>query len=130
MSAEMSPAEENSSQGGAERRRWQRADADWPITLNLAEGSCQGRLRDLSRGGVCFFLDRPISLMTLLKIELDLPVPDGVRRVIGAGAVVRCEKISARLDHYEVAVFLQDVAEPDREALSRFVAMREAAAAE
>lgn len=121
------PIEPDETADGAERRRWERAAADWPITLSLADGVCQGRLRDLSRGGVCFFLDRPIPMMTLLKLELQIPVPGGVRNVIGQGAVVRCEKISARLDHYEVAVFLQDVAEPDREALEQFVALRQAA---
>ena len=116
--------------GGIERRRHGRASADWPITLNLADGVYEAKLRDLSRGGVCFFLDRPLSPMTLLRLELKLPVPGGVRNVIGSGAVVRCEKISARLDHYEIAVFLQDVAEPDRDALEGFVRARQAAAAE
>jgi len=126
MTAEMSqPSEPDETKTGAERRRWERANADWPITLDLADGVCQGRLRDLSRGGVCFFIDRAIPMMTLLKLELQIPVDGGVRNVIGKGAVVRCEKISARLDHYEVAVFLQDVAQPDREAIEAFVVAKE-----
>jgi hypothetical protein len=76
---------------------------------------------------VCFFLDRPVKLMTILSVELDLPVEDGVRHVRGQGAVVRCEKISDHLDHYEIALFLSDLAEPDRDAVESFVAASGAA---
>jgi hypothetical protein len=60
-------------------------------------------------------------MMPRLRIELDLPVPDGIRRISGDGAVVRSERISKRVDHYEVAVFLHDMAEPDRETLEEYV---------
>ena len=78
-------------------------------------------MRDISKSGLCFFVDRPIPIMTCLKLAIDLPVPDGIRRVSGAGAVVRCERIAARVDHYEVAVFLHDMAEPDREVVEAYV---------
>ncbi len=117
----MTPSRASAMPSGADRRLHPRANADWPIHLSLAEGPCEGKLRDLSKGGCCFFLDRPIPLMTVLRVRLELPVQDGVRRIMGTGAVVRCEKISARIDHYEIAVFLQEVAEPDREALEEFV---------
>ena len=31
------------------------------------------------------------------------------------------ERISAALDHYEIAVFLQDMASPDRETIATYV---------
>ncbi len=105
----------------AERRRHTRARADWPIRLALADGEHEARVRDVSRAGVSFFLDRPLPLMTRMRIDLELPVADGRRFVSGNGAVVRCEKISARLDHYEIAVFLQELAEPDADALQNYV---------
>ena len=114
--------EESAAPGGPERRRWPRAEADWPIKLSLADGEHEARVRDVSRAGVCFFLDRPIPLMTRVRVDLELPVEDGRRYITGDGAVVRCEKISARLDHYEIAVFLQHMADPDAEALQRYVA--------
>jgi hypothetical protein len=106
----------------ADRRRWPRAKADWPVQLSLPDGRFEARVRDISRAGVSFFLDRPVNLMTVLSVELDLPVEGGVRHVRGQGAVVRCEKISDRLDHYEIALFMSDLAEPDRDAVDGFVA--------
>ena len=110
-------------QGGRERRQHPRAEAPWPIDLLLADGPCKARLRDVSRSGVCFFLDRPIGLMTLLKLELDLPAQAGgkAHTLRGAGAVVRCERISPGVEHYEIAVFLHDVTESDRDALEAHV---------
>ena len=108
---------------GAERRQYPRADADWPIRLLLPEGHFEARVRDVSRAGICFFLDRPIPEMTSLRIDLELPVHEGVRFVRGEAVVVRCDKISDRLEHYEIAAFMNDMAPPDRDALEAFVEM-------
>ena len=105
----------------ADRRQWPRADADWPIRLLLPEGHFEARVRDVSRAGICFFLDRPIPEMTSLRIDLELPVQEGMRFVRGEAVVVRCDKISDRLDHYEIAAFMNDMAGPDRDALEAFV---------
>lgn len=107
---------------GAERRQWPRARADWPIRLALADGEYEARVRDVSRAGVCFFIDREVPVMTRMRIDLELPVPDGLRFVTGTGVVVRCERISRRIEHYEVAVFFHEMAEPDAEALAAYVA--------
>ncbi len=104
-----------------DRRRWPRAGADWPVRLLLPEGHFEARVRDISRAGICFFLDRPIPEMTSLRIDLELPVPEGMRFVRGDAVVVRCDKISDRLDHYEIAAFLNNMADPDRDALEAFV---------
>jgi hypothetical protein len=106
---------------GAERRRHQRARADWPITIVLSDGVHQAKIRDVSRSGVSFFLDRPIPEMTALRVQFDIPVEGGVRKVQGMGAVVRCERIARNLEHYEIAVFVQDMAQPDRETVDGYV---------
>jgi hypothetical protein len=106
---------------GRERRKHDRARADLPVTVMLDDGVHEAKIRDVSRGGVCFFLDRPVPEMTALKIEFDLPVAVGVRRISGHGAVVRCEKIGKHVDHYEIAVFMQDMAAPDRETIAQYV---------
>jgi len=105
----------------SERRRWKRALADLEVELDLAGNRCQARLKDISRAGVCFFLDRPIPLMTVLEVSLDLPVRNGRRHVGGHGAVVRCERIARGVEHYEVAVFLHEVAEADRRVIEEYV---------
>lgn len=96
------------------------------MTVNLAGGRSEARLRDISRAGVCFFLDRPIPLMTVLELSVHLPVRAGLRRVGGHGAVVRCEKIAKAVEHYEVAIFMHEMAEADRRTIEEFVAAREA----
>lgn len=118
------PGMSRSTPSGRERRAHPRAEAPWPVDLLLADGPCKARLRDVSRSGVCFFVDRPIGMMTLLQLELDLPANGSgaqPRRLRGAGAVVRCERISPGVEHYEVAVFLHDLCESDREALDAHV---------
>lgn len=111
-------------EGGRERRRWARALAEMPVTVLGPQGSSEAKVRDVSRAGVCFFLDRPIPLMTVLGVAFDLGTEKGRTRVQGQGAVVRCERISKAVDHWEVAVFLHDMGEKDRRALEEFVAAR------
>lgn len=103
---------------GAERRQHPRATADWPLLLDLPDGKTPARLRDISAAGVSFFLDRPIAEMTVLALELQF----GKKKIQARGAVVRCERISPHIEHYEVALFLHDIGEADREAISRYVA--------
>lgn len=125
----MNPTDPNSTsttKSGRERRRHERAAAEWPVTIELDDGPHQARIRDVSRGGLCFFLDRPIEEMTMLRIEFDLPesaqgVTTPRQRLSGHGAVVRCERISAALDHYEIAVFLTEMSDRDREQIEAYV---------
>ena len=109
------------STSGAERRRWTRAQSDLPITVTLADGASPARVRDVSRAGVCFFLDRPIPMMTVLDVTLAVTTPAGKQEIRGHGAVVRCERIAKAVDHWEVAVFLNEMAEGDRRALEAYV---------
>jgi hypothetical protein len=82
----------------SERRRWARTGVDLPVTVNLSGGRSEARLRDISRAGVCFFLDRPIPLMTVLELSVSLPVKGGQRR-IGSQPIVHCDGSKA-VDHY------------------------------
>ena len=112
---------ESESKSGADRRRHPRAAADWTVEIALDGGTQRARLRDVSRIGVCFHTEKPIPMMTVLSVGLDLPVAHGMRRITGSGAVVRCERISPALEHYEVALFLHDMTESDRAALDEHV---------
>ena len=111
---------------GAERRRHRRVAVDIPITIALTDGSVEGRIRDLSRAGVCFFLDRPIPEMTMLGMQLTLPREDGAppASLRGSGVVVRCMRLSPRLAHYEIAVFLSAIGAEDLAHLERFIGSR------
>jgi hypothetical protein len=120
-SSEPTPDRSPSKRAASERRRWARAAGDLSISVALADGKSEARVRDVSRAGVCFFLDRPIPLMTVLELSMNLRVKDGVRRIGGFGAVVRCDKIAKAVDHYEIAVFLHELAEADRNAIEEYV---------
>jgi hypothetical protein len=118
---------------GRDRRAHPRAGADWPLEIVLTSGTRPGlvhaRVRDVSRAGVSFYVDQPIAMMTMLQLRLELPTAQGVRKVQGKGAVVRCERISAALEHYEIAVFLHELSEADRRAIDEHVSDRLASGA-
>jgi len=110
-------------QGGRERRAHPRATCDCSITIQLDDGSHRARLRDVSRAGLCFFLDRPIPEMTLLSVRIDLPAvgPGEPARIDGRGVVVRCSPISRGVEHFEIALFLNELGDGQRERLDAFV---------
>lgn len=110
-----------SSRRGAERRQHPRVRGDCPLSMRVGDERVEVRLRDLSSAGVCFFHDRPVREMTVVELALELPDSHGVRTIVARGAVVRCQPISPRVEHYEVAVFLHDVRDDDRRALTRWV---------
>ena len=115
---------EKHSTAGRERRKHPRAICDGSITLELKDGAFRARLRDVSRAGISFYLDRPVAEMTILSVRIDLP--GGTRReparIEGRGVVVRCLPIARAIDHYEIALFLDEMAEPQRAQLDAFVA--------
>jgi len=123
--AKSEPKPHSSKTPGSERRAHPRASADWPLEIALTSGPkpglVQARVRDVSRAGVSFYVDRPIALMTMLQLALELPTPSGRRKVSGKGAVVRCVRLSAAVEHYEVAVFLHELSESDRRAIDTHV---------
>ena len=112
------------TQGGRERRAHPRAVCDGSLTLQLDEGAYPARLRDVSRAGISFYLDRPVAEMTVLAVRIELPARGGAEaiRIDGRGVVVRCLAISKSVDHYEIAVFLNELLDSQRESLDRFVA--------
>ena len=104
---------------GPERRQHPRVRADRPATISVAGTAREVRLRDLSAAGLCFFSEEPFREMTLLQVRLDLPEQAPLS---AAGAVVRCQRISRHLEHYEVAVFLHGLGDSERRRLQAFVA--------
>ena len=108
---------------GRERRAHPRAVCDGSITIQLDSGAHRARLRDVSRAGICFFLDRALAEMTILSVRIDLPGRNGEQptRIEGRGVVVRCLQIAKGVDHFEIALFLNELAEPQRERLDAFV---------
>jgi len=117
---------ENRPSHPSERRRHPRVAVDCPITISLPGGEHAARLRDISRAGICLFLDREIPEMTVLGLVLDLPDVPGcdVHCVQGRGVVVRCRPLSPGIDHYEIAVFLNELDAENRRSLEQYVRHR------
>lgn len=106
-----------------ERRRHPRLAVDCPVTISLSDGDHPARLRDVSRAGICLFLDRRVPEMTILGFSLELPAGPGspACSVEGRGVVVRCQALSPHVDHFEIAVFLNELDDENRRALERYV---------
>ena len=66
------------------------------------------RVRDLSESGLAFFSEEPVPIMTKVGFRLELTQGTEAMEARGDGVVVRCERLSSSLGHYEVAVFFQD----------------------
>ena len=81
--------------------------------------------RDLSLSGACFFSESPVRVMTHVRFAFELP---GDRPPIeGEGVVVRCERISPAVGHYEVAIFFQDLPAEAAARLEEYLATLSAA---
>jgi hypothetical protein len=97
--------ERPSAPHGRERRRHPRLRIEnLPLSL---DGGGALRVRDLSRSGVCVFSDQPMRMMTHVRFHFRLPRKADAE-VAGTGVVVRCERLSPALGHYEIAIFFQD----------------------
>jgi hypothetical protein len=124
-----SPAKHRSEHvpAGRERRAHPRAVCDGSITIQLEGGGHRARLRDVSRAGICFYMDRALPEMTILSVVIQLPAHGDVASVTidGRGVVVRCLPISKGVDHFEIALFLNELTDTQRERLDAFVAASE-----
>lgn len=113
-------AQEKSWDGQKERRRHRRHQVqDLPILL---DGDTPLRVRDLSQSGACFFSETPIRMMTHVKFAFDFPTKDGKSATAtGEGVVVRCERLSPALGHYEVALFFQELFPGSADAIAEYL---------
>lgn len=92
-----------------ERRLHPRVQGDG-LPLILREGTDSLRVRDLSESGAAFYSEKPLPVMARVGFTLEFPDENGEQlRADGEGVVVRCERLSSALGHYEVAVFFQDL---------------------
>lgn len=110
---------------GRERRRHPRLQVrDLPLSL---EGGRPLRVRDLSRAGVCVFADEPLRIMTHVRFRFALG-GEAPGEVAGEGVVVRCERLSPALGHFEIAIFFQQLDAGCQPVLDRFLAAQGAPA--
>lgn len=98
------PETPNPHQGRERRRHPRHLVANLPLSL---EGGQALRVRDLSRAGVCVFAEEALRMMTHVRFRFDLGAAAG--EVTGEGVVVRCERLSPALGHFEIAIYFQQL---------------------
>jgi hypothetical protein len=103
---------------GRERRRHPRLQVrDLPLSLDDGRAL---RVRDLSRAGVCIFSEEPIRPMTQVRFRFQLAA-SAPQEIRGEGVVVRCERLSPAIGHFEVAIFFQELDAGCQERLDRYL---------
>lgn len=118
------PDPQNPPQGRERRQHPRLRVRDLPLSL---EGGRPLRVRDLSRAGVCVFAEEPLRMMTHVRFRFALG-GDAPGEVTGEGVVVRCERLSPALGHFEVAIFFQALDSGCQAVLDRFLAAQGALA--
>ena len=105
----------------AERRNAPRADADFPVQLSADAGAQPAVLQNISQTGLCCHFPDPLTEMTLMAIDLNLP--EGAAKV--KGVVVRCDKLRG-MDPptYEAAIYFTEMEPATRRAIDAYVSAK------
>ena len=103
-----------------ERRGAPRASADLPLQLSPKTGAQPARLQNISQTGLCCQFPEPLTEMTLMGIDLELPGGEPHRV---QGIVVRCDKVrGVSPPTYEVAIYFTELEAATRRAIQQYVA--------
>lgn len=117
--------DQGQSYGGLERRRHPRAATHIPLKVSREDGEIVTETVNLSRSGAYCRVDKRIELMTKLKIQILLPLRKGekgpTRTIHCQGVVVRVEPSTTEQGCYHIAVFFNEIAKRDAEAISDYV---------
>jgi hypothetical protein len=113
-----------SNSSASERRRSPRLEHVVPLKLSSGDIEIVTETRNLSSSGVYCRVNSYIEPMTKLKIHLLLPVKKNNRvstkRISCQGVVVRTESVP-NADHFNAAIFFNDIQPKDIRALADFV---------
>ncbi len=103
-----------------ERRGAPRAAAQLPLRLSPDAEAQPATLKDLSTSGLCCRYGEPVTEMTLMGIQLELPGQEQAHAL--RGVVVRCEKLrGVNPPTYEIAIYFTEVPAATRQAIGAFV---------
>ena len=111
-----------------ERRRHPRVHTDLPLQLTFKDTMVETRIRDLSSSGIRFRAPAALPLLSRVQIALELPDAEGGTSSITiaiSGVVVRCAETEAGdSPPYDTAIYFEDLSEPAKRQISRFVKTR------
>ena len=107
-----------------DRRRAIRIEENLPFHIGHDQYEVEVRTVNISKSGVLCLTDKPIPLMTKLKIGLQLP--GSARKASGfhaQGVVVRREPDPAS-DKFYIGIFFSDIAPKDLQLLEDYIDQR------
>lgn len=110
---------------GQERRKNPRTLAHIPLKLSQEDGDMVTETVNVGRAGAYCRVNKRVDLMTKLKVQILLPARKAQKHLTKTihcqGVVVRVEP-AAESGRYNIAVFFNEIAKRDAEAISDYVA--------
>ncbi len=106
---------------GEERRRYPRSKRGVPLLQDDGAPGVLNHVDNISANGVLCHTVKPVSLMTRMKIALELPKEYDARRIEAEGIVVRCDPDEQGDDNFKVAILFTKIADEDHAAIRSYV---------
>lgn len=107
-----------------EKRKDPRIDQNIPVKISTKEFDIVTESKNLSASGAYCVVDKPLELMTKLKIQLLLPLRKKnktvVKKISCQGVVVRSQ-FQISKNNYNIAIFFSDILEKDKKVISEHV---------
>ena len=105
-----------------EKRRYPRAEVNWPVTILTASGPIEGEVRNISPGGAFISCSEQPGLHETFRLVIKVPFER--QYLLAKGKVARSNLYDPddRTLLRGVAVRFTDISESDRELLNRIVA--------
>jgi len=106
----------------AEKRRYPRAEVNWPVTILTASGPIEGEVRNISSGGAFISCSEQPGLHETFRLVIKVPFER--QYLLAKGKVARSNLYDPddRTLLRGVAVRFTEISERDRELLNRMVA--------
>ena len=109
-----------------EKRRYHRVKKALPLKISHSEFDVVTETRDISGNGAYCSVNKPIAVMTKLRIVILIPVKKAeltsVKKVVCQGVVVRETVVEGDKKHpYHIGIFFNEISESDRKALTSYI---------
>lgn len=106
-----------------ERRGAPRSVKDIEMKMKLGELDTVIHTLNISASGAYCKIDKEMPLMSRVKLVIMLPEQGAGNRIEVTGVIVREHPVvvDGKIQHYDVAIFFEDISRKDRDALTRYV---------
>jgi len=105
-----------------ERRKFQRIE-DGGLSLKLEGFDSITHTLNISPSGVYCKVDKPLPLMSRVKLKLMVPDKATVKNLEVSGIVVREHPVivDGSIKHYDIAIFFEDLSAKDKEIIADYI---------